>query len=137
MSIFVLIKIYHYKKFLFFIFNIRISDVIIVSENIFELNAESFKNEVLNNKGYSLVDFWAPWCGPCRMMVPIFEELSNEVKNVKFCKVNVDENQDISSGYRVSSIPCFILFKEGKAVASKVGGASKEDFKEWIEENAK
>lgn len=108
-----------------------------MSEGITIINDENLKSEVLNDKGYSLIDFWAPWCGPCRMMMPIFEELSTEIKNVKFCKVNVDENQDIASSYRVSSIPFFVLFKDGKAVASKVGGTSKDDFKEWIKENTK
>ena len=108
-----------------------------MSEKIVEITDQNLKNEVLNNKGFTLIDFWAPWCGPCRMMLPIFEELSKDIDNVKFCKVNVDEQQEVAANYRVSGIPFFILFKDGKAIASRTGGTSKEDLKEWIEENAK
>jgi len=125
------------KFLLYFIFNLKYLVVSFMSENIAIITSENLKNEVLDNKGFSLIDFWAPWCGPCRMMLPIFEELSNEVKNVKFCKVNVDDCQDIASAYRVSGIPFFILFKDGKAVASKTGATSKEDFKDWIESSVK
>ena len=108
-----------------------------MSKNVSELSGDTFNKEVLNKKGFSLVDFWAPWCGPCRMMAPIIDEISKEIENVKFYKVNVDENQDLSSAYRVSSIPCFILFNNGKAIATRTGGSTKEDFVNWIKENKK
>ena len=108
-----------------------------MSNNVIELNDKNFNKEVLEKNGFSLVDFWAPWCGPCRMMAPVVEEISEEVKKVSFYKVNIDENQNLSSDYRVSSIPCFILFKNGKAIASRVGGSSKEDFIDWINKQIK
>ena len=108
-----------------------------MSKNVSELSGDTFNKEVLNKKGFSLVDFWAPWCGPCRMMAPVIDEISKEVEDVNFYKVNVDENQDLSSAYRVSSIPCFILFKDGQAFATITGGRTKEDLTNWIKENTK
>ena len=108
-----------------------------MSGEITELTNENFNKEVLNKKGFTLVDFWAPWCGPCRMMASVIDELSLKHKNITFGKVNVDDNQEISSNYRVSSIPCFILFKDGEAIASRVGGCSLEEFDSWIKEHTK
>ena len=108
-----------------------------MSKNVSELSSDVFNKEIINKEGFALVDFWAPWCGPCRMMAPIIDEISKEIENVNFYKVNVDENQDISSAYRVSSIPCFILFNNGKAIATRTGGSTKEDFVNWIKENTK
>ena len=72
----------------------------------------NFENEVINNKGLTVVDFWAPWCGPCKMFGPIFENVSNMKNEVKFCKLNVDEDsENISKEYGVMSIPTIILFK--------------------------
>ena len=105
-----------------------------MSDTVKEITNENFNKEVIENRGFTLVDFWAPWCGPCRMMTPIFHELSEENKNISFCKINIDECQDLASNYRVSSIPCFILFKNGSAVAIKTGGTSKDDFNQWIKE---
>jgi thioredoxin 1 len=79
-----------------------------------KINADQFQNEVLNQKGLVFVDFYADWCGPCKMTSPIIEELANEVKEVKFVKVNVDENPDLASQYNIFSIPTFLIFKDGK-----------------------
>lgn len=92
------------------------------------INSKDFKTEVLSHKGVVMVDFYADWCGPCRMTGPIIEELSNEMKNVKFVKVNVDNNSDLASNYSVFSIPTFIVFKDGQPVNQFVGAMGKEGF---------
>lgn len=98
-----------------------------------KIKGEDFQNEVLNEKEkLVLVDFYADWCGPCRLMAPIVEELSQEMENVKFIKVNVDENSQLASQYSVLSIPTFLLFKEGKVVGQMVGALSKEKLKQEI-----
>lgn len=96
--------------------------------SVVHASATSFQSEVLEHKGVVLVDFYAEWCGPCKATSPIIEELSNERKDVKFVKVDVDEAQDLSSKYNVFSIPTFILFKDGKPVSQFVGAQGKENF---------
>ena len=93
-----------------------------------KINADHFQNEVLNQKGLVFVDFYADWCGPCKMTSPIIEELANEVKEVKFVKVNVDENPDLASQHNIFSIPTFLIFKDGKIVHQFVGVRGKEGF---------
>lgn len=82
-----------------------------------------------------LVDFWASWCGPCKMLGPVFEELSNEVEGVKFVKVNVDENPSTSRQYRVGSIPTIIAIKNGNVVDTSVGFRPKEELLAFINKN--
>ena len=89
-----------------------------------EINSNDFKQEI--SKGKSLVDFWAPWCGPCRIISPIIEDLSKEMKDIKFFKLNVDNNNDIAESYGVMGIPTLILFKDGKEVGRMIGVNSKE-----------
>ena len=101
--------------------------------DIIDLNDQSFDKEVLKKKGFVFVDFWAPWCGPCRMMSSVFADLALEINNVSFAKVDVDKNQSLSNLYGISSIPYFILFKNGKAVSSYVGGCSKDFLKDWLD----
>ena len=91
-----------------------------------EINNDSFKEKVLESKEKVLVDFWATWCGPCRMLAPIMDELSNE--GVKVYKVNVDENHILAKEYGVMSIPCVILFENGKEINKSVGLKSKEEI---------
>jgi thioredoxin 1 len=93
-----------------------------------QLDKNNFDTEVLKYKGVVLVDFFATWCGPCKMTGPIIDQLADEVKNVKFVKVDVDQNQELSSQYQVFSIPTFLIFKDGQVVNQFVGAQSKEGF---------
>lgn len=92
------------------------------------LDKNNFETEVLKNKGVVLVDFYATWCGPCKITGPIFEQLADEVKTVKFVKVDVDQNQELSSQYQIFSIPTFLIFKDGQVINQFVGTMSKEGF---------
>lgn len=95
----------------------------------------NFKEEVTNNPGLTIVDFWAPWCGPCKMFGPIFENVSNIKNEVKFCKINVDEDsENISKEYGVMSIPTVILFKDGKEIKRNIGFMDEDSLIEFIGE---
>jgi len=98
-----------------------------------KISSDQFQTEVLNQKSLVFVDFYADWCGPCKMTGPIVEELAKEIKDVKFVKVNVDENPDLASQYNIFSIPTFLIFKDGKVVHQFVGGRSKEGILSEIE----
>lgn len=96
-----------------------------------------FNDEVLNAKGLVLVDFWAEWCGPCRQLIPVLEEISKEMSDkVKICKINVDESPDKAAEMGIRSIPSVFLFKDGKQLDMKVGLNSKSALIEWIEKFA-
>ncbi len=87
-----------------------------------EINDQNFESEVIKCAIPVVVDFWAPWCGPCRLIAPVTEKLSEEYANkVKFCKLNVDENPEMSQKYRVMSIPLLLLFKDGQQVDGILG----------------
>lgn len=95
---------------------------------VLHLDKNNFDTEVLKNKGVVLVDFFATWCGPCKMTGPIIDQLAEELKNVKFVKIDVDQNQELASEYQVFSIPTFLVFKDGQVVNQFVGAQSKEGF---------
>lgn len=98
---------------------------------VLELNKENFEKET--GTGVSLVDFWAPWCGPCRIIGPVIEEIDAEMENVKVGKVNIDSNQELAVQFNVMSIPTLIVFKDGKPMSTAVGVVSKKAIKEKIE----
>ena len=101
------------------------------------LTDSNFDDEVLKMEGAVFVDFWAPWCGPCRIMGPIVDELANEYdgKGVKIGKLNVDENSATAGQYDVMSIPTFIIFKGGKMLDRLSGGIPKEKLQEFIDKH--
>lgn len=98
------------------------------------VNDENFESEVLKADGPVVVDFWAEWCGPCKTLSPIIDELATEMKDkVKIVKVNIDEAPDAPSKYGVRGIPTLIIFKDGEIVDTRVGGMPKSQLAEWIE----
>ena len=97
--------------------------------------SEDMRFENLSKNHLALVDFWATWCGPCRMIAPIVEELAAETEGVTFAKVNVDENPDVAIGLGIQAIPTLFLFRDGKAVDKVVGVQSKQALKAMIERN--
>lgn len=96
------------------------------------ITKENFESEVINSDKTVLVDFWASWCGPCKMIGPIVEEVSEEVTDAKICKVNVDEQPDLASRFKVMSIPTLIVFKDGKEVKKSTGLISKSEILELL-----
>tara|TARA_R110000772_G_scaffold35991_12_gene86352 strand:+ start:531 stop:857 length:327 start_codon:yes stop_codon:yes gene_type:complete len=97
---------------------------------------ESFEQDVLNAEGPVLVDFWAEWCGPCKMIGPALEEISDELgEKVTIAKLNIDDSPDAPGKYGVRGIPTMILFSNGKPVETKVGAAPKSQLKSWLEES--
>ncbi len=97
-------------------------------------DTKTWEIDVMNSKVPVFVDFWAEWCGPCRMVSPVVEELSNDYDGkVKFVKVNVDEANELASKYNIFSIPTLAIFKNGQLVSQQVGAASKDSYKNMIE----
>ena len=98
---------------------------------VLKISSGNFKEEVLNSKTSVLIDFYADWCGPCKMMSPIIDEIAGELQEkAKVGKINVDENQDLAIEYNVMSIPTIIIFKEGKPAKTFVGVRSKSEILE-------
>ena len=90
------------------------------------ITSANFENEIIKSSKPVLVDFWASWCGPCRMLSPIVDEIAKEQNDVKVCKVNVDENQDLAAMFQVMSIPTLVLIKDGKIVNKSIGYKPKQ-----------
>ncbi len=99
---------------------------------ITNLTKENFENEVLKSDKTVLVDFWATWCGPCKMIAPAIEEIANERSDIKVCKVNVDEQGELSIKYGVMSIPTLMIFRSGEAVQTAIGYRPKEEIEELL-----
>lgn len=98
-----------------------------------EIGGSNFIQEVINSEQAAVVDFWAPWCGPCRMLGPVMDELAEDMTDkAKFFKINVDENTAIAQKYRISSIPCVMVFKDGELVDTMVGFRPKQDIQSII-----
>ena len=96
-----------------------------------KLNKNNFK-ETIDGNNYILVDFWAEWCGPCKMIAPVLEEISNERTDVAIAKLNVDDNQEITLTYGVQSIPTMILFRNGEVVNKLIGALPKEKINQFL-----
>ena len=99
---------------------------------VLKLTTENFAQEVLQSEKPVLVDFYADWCGPCKMLSPVIDELAGEVSDIKICKVNTDEADTIALKYRVMSIPTLILFKNGEVTATSVGAKSKSEVMNFM-----
>ena len=95
-------------------------------------NEETFKNDVKD--GVVLVDFFATWCGPCKMLSPILEELASDRNNIKFVKMDVDENPNIAKEFGIMSVPTLVLFKDGQEIAKQTGFLPKDSLQNWINE---
>ena len=98
-----------------------------------ELNAQNF-NETVENNPITIIDFWAPWCGPCRQFAPIYEKVSAEYPDIAFGKVNTEENQDLAGYFRIQSIPTIMIIREGVVVFNQAGMLPEDALKDIIEQ---
>ena len=104
--------------------------------SIAQITDASFEAEVLNSDTPVLVDFWATWCGPCKMIAPILDQLAGEMDGkVKICKIDIDNNKEMAAKYNVRGVPTLMMFKNGNLEASKVGALSKPQLTQFVEEN--
>lgn len=107
-----------------------------VSENILALSDDSFEQDVLKSEIPVLVDYWAEWCGPCKMIAPLLEEVAGEYEGrIKVAKLNIDDNQQVPPKYGIRGIPTLMLFKNGEVEATKVGALSKSQLTAFLDQN--
>ena len=107
-----------------------------MSDKIVHLTDDSFDNDVINAAGPVLVDFWAEWCGPCKMIAPILDEISEEYEGkLTIAKLNIDQNAETAPKFGIRGIPTLLLFKDGGVVATTVGALSKTQLKEFLDAN--
>ena len=104
-----------------------------MSDKVLHISDDDFQNEVVNSDKPVLVDFWANWCGPCKMIGPFIEELAEEMDNVKFVKIDIDKNSEYAAKLGVMSIPNLILYKDGAIINRQVGAPPKNELKAFIE----
>ncbi len=100
--------------------------------SVLHITKQNFREEVLNSEKPVLLDFWAPWCGPCRMVGPILDEIAAERPDVKVGKINVDEEMELAMEFKVASIPTLVLMDRGQAVDKRIGFHTKEQLMEWL-----
>jgi len=108
----------------------------LMAGNVKEITESTFKSDVLENSSAVLVDFWAPWCGPCRMIAPVVEEMANEYSGkLAVVKINVDDNPSLATRYGVSSIPTLMVFKNGQPVDRIIGAVMKQTLQETVDKH--
>ena len=104
---------------------------------LINITDEEFEDSILKNSGVCLVDFWAEWCGPCKQILPILEEIASEENNdVTIAKINIDENPRVATDYGIRSIPTMLLFVNGELKDTKVGALLKQELNDWIKSNS-
>jgi thioredoxin 1 len=107
-----------------------------MSEQLIHVTDDSFESDVLQSNAPVLVDYWAEWCGPCKMIAPILDEVASEYADkLKIAKLDVDQNAETAQKYGIRSIPCLMIFKDGDIVATQVGALSKSQLSDFIDQN--
>ena len=107
-----------------------------MSENIVKVSDDSFEQDVLSASGPVLVDYWAEWCGPCKMIAPVLDEIADEYDGrLTVAKLNIDDNPNTPPKYGIRGIPTLMLFKDGEVAATKVGSVSKTQLTEFVDQN--